>query len=103
MEAPFPLDLNPLSSTGLPGGNSTGIASIGRSGGDAVIETLTDLEDTGVPTNLTHDSVLTFGPLLPALAQLQWLEELVLRTQAAQWDGVPPEWGQDHAFPRLLR
>ena len=43
------------------------------------------------------------GPLLPELSQLQWLEELSIGLSVGQpWAaGVPAEWGQPGAFPRL--
>jgi len=42
------------------------------------------------------------GPLLPELARLQHLERLyIVRRGAGPWGGVPPEWLQKGAFPRL--
>ena len=44
------------------------------------------------------------GPLLPELAQLRWLEELMYEGKRLRlYGGIPPEWGQPGAFPRLLR
>lgn len=40
--------------------------------------------------------------LLPELAQLQWLEELVVDMDAPL-AGIPGEWGRPGAFPRLQR
>ena len=45
------------------------------------------------------------GPLLPELAQLQWLEEFVVQYLKGWPPGhaIPAAWGQPGAFPRLKR
>ena len=45
----------------------------------------------------------SLGPLLPELAQLEWLEELGLeRPEGQPWAaGIPAEWCRPGAFPRL--
>ena len=45
------------------------------------------------------------GPLLPELAQLQWLDDFVVQ-YLREWPpghGIPAEWGLPGAFPRLKR
>ena len=42
------------------------------------------------------------GPLLPELARLQRLTQLVLsRMAVAHWQSIPPEWVAPGAFPNL--
>jgi hypothetical protein len=44
------------------------------------------------------------GPLLPELAQLQWLEVIEINIYSQTlYSGIPPEWGLPGAFPRLKR
>ena len=44
------------------------------------------------------------GPLVPELAQLQWLTTLDYGPDGHSIDAaIPPEWGQPGAFPRLTR
>jgi hypothetical protein len=43
------------------------------------------------------------GPLLPEIAQLQWLQELEVEHPTAVWGRLPTEWGLPGAFPRLQR
>jgi hypothetical protein len=43
------------------------------------------------------------GLLLPELAQLQWLRELVVECPIPIWGRLPAEWGLPGAFPRLQR
>ena len=44
------------------------------------------------------------GPLLPELAQLQWLEVVEINIYShTLYTGIPAEWGLPGAFPRLKR
>jgi len=99
MEVTSPQDAGKSPGPGFSGSGASIVSGAGRL---ATYENET-YEDFPSPISPDYGRVLTFGPLLPALARLQWLEELVLHGQEAQWDGVPPEWGQEHAFPRLRR
>jgi hypothetical protein len=54
----------------------------------------------GVPAG---QALAPVGPLLPELAQLQWLQELVLECPFPVWGRLPVEWGLPGAFPRLQR
>lgn len=44
---------------------------------------------------------LPAGPLLPELAQLPWLQVLIITLDAPIRGGIPTEWGLPGAFPRL--
>jgi hypothetical protein len=44
------------------------------------------------------------GPMLPELAQLQWLEVVEINIHShTLYTGIPAEWGLPGAFPRLKR
>ena len=54
------------------------------------------------PLNGNRPRPARTGLLLPELAQLQHLSDLLLEVPATEW-GLPAEWGQPGAFPSLQR